>query len=29
MTYALTIAAYAVMCHLMLALFRFTDEDDE
>ena len=29
MTYALTIAAYAVMCHCLLALFRFTDEDDE
>lgn len=29
MTYALTIAAYAVMCHYLTALFRFTDEDDE
>jgi len=28
-TLAITIAAYAVMCHCLLALFRFTDEDDE
>jgi len=29
MTYALTIAAYTVMCHYLTALFRFTDEDDD
>ena len=28
-TLALTIAAYAVMCHYLTALFRFADEDDE
>lgn len=28
-TYALTIAAYAVVCHCLTALFKFTDEDDD